>query len=61
MVDLLVPTDDALLTIRAKSFHIEYELRVEAVLESSHGSIAVSGIPCVIGTFSKSSAQQAVK
>jgi len=60
-LDLVVPTDRPLLTVKAKDFSLEYELSVEASVECNPGKIAVVGIPCIIGTFSRSSAQQAVK
>jgi hypothetical protein len=60
-LDLVVPTDRPVLTVRAKEFGIEYELSVEAALECTPNKIGVTGIPCIIGTFSRSSAQQAVK
>lgn len=61
-MELVVPSDRPLMTVRqALLFSTEYELVVEAVCDGLPSKILISGLPCIIGTFTRSSAQQAVK
>lgn len=61
-LDLVVPSDRQLLTVRgAKEFKVEYELVVEAACDGGPSKVRLGGMQCQIGTFPRSSAQQAVK
>lgn len=61
-LDLQIPTDKPLLTVRnAREFKVEYELLVEATCEGAPGKIILPALECIVGTFARSSAQQAVR
>ncbi|KAL1409986.1 hypothetical protein Q8F55_003986 [Vanrija albida] len=61
-LNLQIPTDKQLLTVRnAREFKVEYELVVEAACDGAAGKILLPGLECIVGTFSRSSAQQAVR
>lgn len=61
-LDLVVPTDRSLLTVRgAKEFQVDYELVVEAACDGGPSKVLLGGLACTIGTFPRSSAQQAVR
>ncbi|GMK58139.1 hypothetical protein CspeluHIS016_0501710 [Cutaneotrichosporon spelunceum] len=61
-LDLVVPQDRQLLTVRgAKEFSVEYELVLEATCDGGPSKVLLGGMQCIIGTFSRSSGQSAVK
>jgi hypothetical protein len=61
-LDLVVPQDRQLLTVRGgKEFQVEYELVVEATCDGGPSKVLLGGLSCIIGTFARSSAQTAVK
>lgn len=61
-MDMAVPTDNLLLTVRhARSIRVEYELEVKAVCDSGIPEMSVRGIEYVVGPFARAHAQQAVR
>lgn len=60
-IDMAVPSDNLLVTVRhAKTLEVGYELSVKAVCDGFEGP-TVGAIKYVVGLYSRSSAQQAVK
>lgn len=60
-IDMAVPSDNLLVTVRhAKTLEVGYELQIKAVCDGFEGPV-VSAIRYVVGLYSRSSAQQAVK
>lgn len=60
ILDILVP-QQRLSVKHAKYFKIEYEIVVEAACDGPPGKVMLGGLECVLGSFARASAQQAVK
>lgn len=61
-LDLVIPSDRQLLTVaHATLFSVHYELVVEATCEGLPSKVLISDLPCILGSFTRSSAQQVVR